>query len=115
MPLLTRREEVVVHFVAEGLKNREIGKRLEVKQHSIRNYLNRIFETLGVSTRAEAILYAFNHRDSSNQTTAVGEIPGRNYAQSLISLPKITILQSRERLRLFVHDVNPLQEDVSVF
>ena len=50
MPLLTRREEEVVHLVADGLKNREIAERLKVKEHSIRNYLYRIFEKLGVST-----------------------------------------------------------------
>ena len=65
MPLLTRREEEVVHLVADGLKNREIAERLKVKEHSIRNYLYRIFEKLGVSNRVELILYAFSHRDSS--------------------------------------------------
>jgi DNA-binding NarL/FixJ family response regulator len=65
LPLLTRREEEVVQLVADGLKNREIALRLNVKEHSIRNYLYRIFEKLGVSTRVELILYAFSHWDSS--------------------------------------------------
>ena len=63
MPLLTRREEDVVRLVADGLKNREIAQRLKVKEHSIRNYLYRIFEKLGVSSRVELILYAFSNRD----------------------------------------------------
>jgi DNA-binding NarL/FixJ family response regulator len=66
MPLLTRREEDVVRLVADGLKNREIAQRLKVKEHSIRNYIYRIFEKLGVSTRVELILYVFSRRDSSN-------------------------------------------------
>jgi DNA-binding NarL/FixJ family response regulator len=66
MPLLTRREEEVVHLVADGLKNREIAERLKVKEHSVRNYLYRIFEKLGVSNRVELILYAFSHRDGSS-------------------------------------------------
>jgi DNA-binding NarL/FixJ family response regulator len=61
--LLTRREEDVVKLVAEGLKNREIAQRLSLNEHTIRNYLYRIFEKLGVSTRVELILYAFSHRD----------------------------------------------------
>jgi DNA-binding NarL/FixJ family response regulator len=65
LPLLTRREEEVVQLVADGLKNREIALRLNIKEHSIRNYLYRIFEKLGVSTRVELILYAFSHWDSS--------------------------------------------------
>ncbi len=63
LPLLTRREEDVVRLVADGLKNREIAERLKVKEHSIRNYIYRIFEKLGVSTRVELILYVFSHRD----------------------------------------------------
>ena len=66
MPLLTRREEEVVHLAADGLKNREIAERLKVKEHSVRNYLYRIFEKLGVSNRVELILYAFSHRDGSS-------------------------------------------------
>jgi DNA-binding NarL/FixJ family response regulator len=66
MPLLTRREEEVVRLVADGLKNREIAERLNVAEHSIRNYLYRIFEKLGVSSRVELILYAFNQRDRGN-------------------------------------------------
>ena len=65
-PLLTRREEDVVRLVADGLKNREIAQRLKVKEHSIRNYIYRIFEKLGVSSRVELILYVFSHRDSSS-------------------------------------------------
>jgi DNA-binding NarL/FixJ family response regulator len=56
----------VVRLLADGLKNREIAQRLEVKEHSIRNYLYRIFEKLGVSTRVELILYAFSQRDRNN-------------------------------------------------
>jgi DNA-binding NarL/FixJ family response regulator len=66
MPLLTRREEDVVRLVADGLKNREIAQRLNVAEHSIRNYLYRIFDKLGVSTRVELILYAFSQRDRSH-------------------------------------------------
>jgi DNA-binding NarL/FixJ family response regulator len=65
MPLLTRREEEVVHLAADGLKNREIAERLKVKEHSIRNYIYRIFEKLGVSNRVELILYVFSHRGDS--------------------------------------------------
>jgi DNA-binding NarL/FixJ family response regulator len=66
MPLLTHREEEVVHLVADGLKNREIAQILKVKEHSIRNYVSRIFEKLGISSRVELILYAFSQRDHKN-------------------------------------------------
>ena len=73
IPLLTQREGEVVRLVADGLKNREIAKQLSVKEHSVRNYLYRIFDKLGISSRVELILYAFSHRDGvtskSNQHT----------------------------------------------
>jgi len=56
MPLLARRDEEAVHLDAEGLKNPEIAQRLKVKEHSIRNYIDRIFEKLGVSSRVDLIL-----------------------------------------------------------
>ena len=63
MPLLTRREEEVVRLVADGMRNGEIAKCLNITEHSIRNYLYQIFDKLGVSSRAELILYAFNKRN----------------------------------------------------
>jgi DNA-binding NarL/FixJ family response regulator len=68
MPLLTRREEDVVRLVADGMKNGEIAKALGVAEHSIRNYLYRIFDKLGVSSRVELILYTINQRERSNWT-----------------------------------------------
>ena len=68
MPLLSRREEDVVRLVADGLKNREIAERLEVKEHSIRNYIYRISEKLGDSSRAELILYVFSQREGGNSS-----------------------------------------------
>ena len=56
---MTRREEEVVHLVADGMKNGEIAQSLKVKEYSIRNYLYRIFEKLGVSSRVELILVCF--------------------------------------------------------
>ena len=63
---MPHREEDVVRLVADGLKNREIAQKLKVKEHSIRNYIYRIFQKLGVSSRVELILYVFSHRDNGN-------------------------------------------------
>ena len=56
--LLSRREQEVVRCVAEGLSNREIAQRLGLTEHTVKNYLFRIFDKLGVSSRVELILYA---------------------------------------------------------
>ena len=61
LTLLSKREQEVVHCVAEGLSNREIAKRLTLTEHTVKNYLFRIFDKLGVSSRVEVVLYAFSH------------------------------------------------------
>jgi DNA-binding NarL/FixJ family response regulator len=60
--ILSKREQDVVHCVAEGLSNREIASRLKLTEHTVKNYLFRIFDKLGVSSRVEVVLYAFRFR-----------------------------------------------------
>jgi DNA-binding NarL/FixJ family response regulator len=55
---LSKREEEIAHMVAEGFSNRQISERLVLSEHTIKNYLFRVFEKLGVSTRVELTLYA---------------------------------------------------------
>ena len=59
--LLTARELDVVRCVAEGLSNREIAHRLKLTEHTVKNYLFRIFDKLGVSSRVEVVLYALGN------------------------------------------------------
>jgi two-component system, NarL family, nitrate/nitrite response regulator NarL len=60
--LLTNREDEVVHLVAEGLTNREISRSLAVTEHTVGNYLFRIYEKLGISSRVELVLYALKQK-----------------------------------------------------
>jgi DNA-binding NarL/FixJ family response regulator len=59
--LLTPREEQVVALVAEGLGNRPIARELNLSEHTVKKYLFRIFEKLGISSRVELVLYAVNN------------------------------------------------------
>ena len=70
--LLTPREEQVVALVAEGLGNRQIASELNLSQHTIKKYLFRIFEKLGVSSRVELVLYAVNNGDPAQRRVAGG-------------------------------------------
>jgi DNA-binding NarL/FixJ family response regulator len=60
--LLTQREEGLVHLVAEGRTNRDISRQLNLSEHTVRNYLFRIFNKLGTSNRLELALYAIDRR-----------------------------------------------------
>jgi DNA-binding NarL/FixJ family response regulator len=62
--LLTPREEQVVALVADGLSNREVARELNLSEHTVKKYLFRIFDKVGISSRVELVLYAMNHGGS---------------------------------------------------
>jgi two-component system, NarL family, nitrate/nitrite response regulator NarL len=64
MGQLTLREQEVVRLVAVGMKNREIAEMLRITEHTVSNYVYRIFEKLGVSTRVELVFHTFDHAAS---------------------------------------------------
>jgi DNA-binding NarL/FixJ family response regulator len=76
--LLTPREEQVVALVAEGLSNREIAIELTLSEHTIKKYLFRVFEKLGISSRVELVLYALHHGQprTAEWLPAAAALPG---------------------------------------
>jgi two-component system nitrate/nitrite response regulator NarL len=56
--LLTKREDEVVKCVVEGQTNREVAVKLGLTEHTVSNYLFRIYEKLGISGRVELVLYS---------------------------------------------------------
>jgi DNA-binding NarL/FixJ family response regulator len=71
--LLSEREQSIVRGVAEGLSNREIAKQLELSEHTVKNYIFRIFDKLGVSSRVELILYTIAHLEPT-ETVELGVV-----------------------------------------
>jgi DNA-binding NarL/FixJ family response regulator len=84
--LLSRRELQVVHYLAEGLTNREIGDRLGLSPHTIKNYLLKIFDKLGVCNRVELLFLT-------------------------LSQPMSTIPVESKRLNASVREVESLSKD----
>jgi DNA-binding NarL/FixJ family response regulator len=62
--LLTKRENDVVRLVIEGYTNRDVGEKLGLTEHTVSNYLFRIYEKLGISSRVELVLYAVGQQDT---------------------------------------------------
>jgi len=81
-PLVTPREEQVVALVADGLSNREIAGELGLSEHTVKKYMLRIFDKLGISTRVELVLYALSHGEKRpaewlpGRTLGLERLPG---------------------------------------
>ena len=59
---LTDQERKVLEGLAEGHTNREIGETLFLSEKTVKNYVSRILDKLGLSRRAEAAAYMAKHR-----------------------------------------------------
>lgn len=52
-PLLTPRETEVAHLVAEGLTNRQIGRRLGISERTAERHVENLRAKLGLTSRAQ--------------------------------------------------------------
>jgi len=59
---LTEQERKVLEQLAEGKTNREIGEVLFLSEKTVKNYVSRILDKLGLSRRAEAAAYMAKRR-----------------------------------------------------
>jgi DNA-binding NarL/FixJ family response regulator len=58
---LTPREQEIVSLIGEGLRNDEIARRLGITPKTVKNQLTTVFEKLGVASRLELVVYAYQH------------------------------------------------------
>ena len=69
--LLAKREDQVVNLVVEGLTNREISTKLGLSEHTVCNYLFRVYNKLGISRRVELVLYVMRQRGQHQELREV--------------------------------------------
>jgi DNA-binding NarL/FixJ family response regulator len=58
---LTDREREVLALVAEGLPNKQIARRLEITEKTVKAHLTSVFRAIGVNDRMQAGLWARRH------------------------------------------------------
>jgi DNA-binding NarL/FixJ family response regulator len=73
LSLLSKREREVVGHLVQGLTNREIAETLGISQHTVKNYLFKIFEKVGMSNRVELVFNLLSHGAGSRSKN--GSIP----------------------------------------
>ena len=60
--ILSGKERQVLSLVAQGLDNKAIAKQLLLSEGTVRNYVSRIDELIGVHDRAQAVVWAIRHK-----------------------------------------------------
>jgi len=63
---LSNRERDVVRCLVEGMSNREIAQKLSISPYTVKNYVFKIFERLGVSSRVELLFYVMSQSANPN-------------------------------------------------
>jgi len=61
--VLTERERQIMGLVSEGLSNKEIGRRLNVTDGTIKVHLHHIFQKLDISNRTSLAALAVSQQD----------------------------------------------------
>lgn len=61
-PTLTVREQQVLDLVAQGLANKQIGRRLGITERTVKAHLTRIYQAIGVQDRTQAALWVQRRR-----------------------------------------------------
>jgi DNA-binding NarL/FixJ family response regulator len=69
---LTRRETEVVRLLAAGAPNKDIARRLDISDKTVRNYVSRVYRKLALRNRAQIATYAL-HSGIAYQRQLPGE------------------------------------------
>jgi DNA-binding NarL/FixJ family response regulator len=59
--LLSEREQEVLLLAADGLANKQIGRRLGISESTVKVHLANIYRRIGVADRTSAALWARSH------------------------------------------------------
>jgi len=63
LAVLTDRERQIMRLVAEGLPNKEMGRRFNIADGTIKVHLHRIFQKLEISNRTALAALAISQND----------------------------------------------------
>lgn len=59
---LSDKELLIISYVSQGMRNKEIAHEIHTSEQVIKNYLRKIYDKLGVSDRLELALYCIHHQ-----------------------------------------------------
>jgi two-component system, NarL family, nitrate/nitrite response regulator NarL len=79
--VLSKRELEVAECAAQGQSNKQIADQLHLSEHTVKNYLFRIFDKLGVSNRFELLFLLYNARDNFSRKESVKPTRSESHIQ----------------------------------
>lgn len=99
---LTRREGQLVSLLSQGLKNKEIATALNISEGTVKVYLSRLFQKLGVKDRFELALFGLKNltpgsgmTDSTQKPNKSGQSPVWQPPRSFF-VERVPVRSSRE-------------------
>lgn len=98
---LTQREGQLVNLLSQGLKNKEIATALMISEGTVKVYLSRLFQKLGVKDRFELALYGLKNltagQGAVDRTARPADRAGEAGARTVPSLRSIVLERVPER------------------
>src|SRR6266566_1822741 len=96
LSVLTDRERQIMRLVCEGLSNKEIGRRLNIVDGTIKVHLHNIFQKLEISNRTVLAALAISQNDSAgvpsgNQVSRIRSGSATNRKRTGLPLPCSTL------------------------
>jgi DNA-binding CsgD family transcriptional regulator len=80
---LTPREAEIVALVARCQTNRQIAHTLSISPHTVRKHLENAYATLGIHSRAEAVVWAYDGRAGRPALERLGEDANGQFARGV--------------------------------
>jgi len=113
--LLSKRELEVVRSLAEGLTNREIAEKLGLSQHTVKNYLFRVFDKLGVSSRVELLFMTLSQAgapQSPSQTSLASQDDSGDFEEAAVTVCERAALEGLPGAQLRLAQMYAVGEEV---
>lgn len=79
---LTRREGQLVSLISQGMKNKEVATALDISEGTVKVYLSRLFQKLGVKDRFELALYGLKNLTPGRGTVNTMPMPVQDIPRS---------------------------------
>ena len=104
---LTRREGQLISLLSQGLKNKEIATALTISEGTVKVYLSRLFQKVGVKDRFELALYGLKNLTNGQWPTLE-----RSNAVSVPGLRSLVLENLANRAETPARYVSPLSPHV---